>query len=285
MVKRKITVLCLLVAVTLSWSIPTRAIYETDEVVFLPAGTYYHAVHKAINESKESVYIAMYLFKKHGEDPNHLVNILIEDLKKAKKRGVRIKVILDQTIKGFDGQSLNNDAYQVLLENGVEVKYAPSNKVFHTKLVVVDEKITFVGSHNWTLAALGEYNNEFSVMINSPKVAQSFISQIKGTPVSLIQPTMRELAPAKVQAIEASRVHLQTGCNYYNNKMYFDAIRELEAALKLDPNLVEAHYYLALSYQGRGEREKAKAKLEEIIRIDCDGLWGQKAQEAYRRLK
>ena len=224
--KRKITVLCLLVAVTLSWSIPTRAIYETDEVAFLPAGTYYHAVHKAINESKESIYIAMYLFKKHGESPDHLVNILLDDLIKAKERGVKIKVTLDQTIKGFDKQPLNNETYQALLENGIEVKYAPSDKVFHLKLVVIDGEITFVGSHNWTLAALGEHNNEFSVMIKSPKVAQSFISQIEGTQVSLIQPTLRELAPKKVQAIEASQAHLQAGCNYYNNKMYSDAIRE-----------------------------------------------------------
>jgi len=49
----------------------------------------------------------------------------------------------------------------------------------HTKLAVIDGRYTFIGSHNLTQSAL-KHNNELSVLVDSPAVAESTLNYIKG---------------------------------------------------------------------------------------------------------
>ena len=49
----------------------------------------------------------------------------------------------------------------------------------HTKLVVIDNRFVFIGSHNFSDSALGR-NNEASVMVDSSEMAGKAASFIKG---------------------------------------------------------------------------------------------------------
>ncbi len=216
-----------------------------------------------------------------GEGPAYPENILIQDLIDAKKKGLKVKVILDESVKDFDGSVLNTKAYQRLLENGVDVRFDSPYKITHVKLIVIDGYITILGSHNWTLTAF-QLNNESSVLIKSKRLAQDFITYINGR--ATLAPKVR-VAPPKAVTVDKAQAHLQTGRNYYENRLYDKAILELEKTVGINPNLVEAHYYLALSYESKGERNKTIAKLEEIMKKDRYGEWGQKATETYRRLQ
>ena len=99
--------------------------------------------------------------------PASEVNVLVEDLISAHKRGLKVRVILDQT-EGFT-DSANDAAAQYLRENGVEVLREDLATQTHAKLVVIDDDKVVVGSTNWTQPAL-EDGNEASVLITSREV-------------------------------------------------------------------------------------------------------------------
>lgn len=276
--KRIISIL-LLIVVSFSLSYEIEAA-KADELIFLPKKTYFDAVHNALKGAKESIYVVMYVLMS-GEGPAYPENILIQDLIDAQKKGLKVKVILDESVKDFDGSVLNSKAYQRLLENGIDVRFDSPYKITHVKLIVVDGYITILGSHNWSLTAF-QLNNESSVLIKSKRLAQNFITYIDG--VATLAPEVK-VAPPKAVTVDKAQTYLQMGRNYYENRLYDKTILELEKAVRINPNLVEAHYYLALSYEGKGERNRAIAKLEEIVKKDRYGEWGQKAGEAYQRLK
>jgi tetratricopeptide (TPR) repeat protein len=56
--------------------------------------------------------------------------------------------------------------------------------------------------------------------------------------------------------------HLQLGIVYAALSNYPDAIREYQAAVRLKPDLVAAHYRLAQAYERTGEKAAAQAELD-----------------------
>jgi len=53
----------------------------------------------------------------------------------------------------------------------------------------------------------------------------------------------------------------------YTRKDYAAAVKQLTAALHLWPEMIEAHQALSATYRAMGERVKAAAELEEVVRI------------------
>ena len=53
----------------------------------------------------------------------------------------------------------------------------------------------------------------------------------------------------------------------YQRKDYHAALEHLNTALRLWPDMVEAHQNLAAVYRAEGDREKSGAELKEIVRI------------------
>jgi len=56
----------------------------------------------------------------------------------------------------------------------VKVYFDPPDVTSHDKMIIVDGKLSIVGSTNWSYYAL-ERNNEASVLIHSEEVADYFI--------------------------------------------------------------------------------------------------------------
>ena len=54
----------------------------------------------------------------------------------------------------------------------MSVFFDSPHKTTHTKLVVIDQRLIFLGSHNFTQSAL-KYNNEISVLLDSPDIAKN----------------------------------------------------------------------------------------------------------------
>ena len=74
----------------------------------------------------------------------------------------------------------------------------------------------------------------------------------------------------KAAALETgyAAIHANLGKLYVKSKEYAAAIRELEAAVKLDPDNKTAYYQLSIAYRKTGEKEKARAVLVHVRRLN-----------------
>ncbi len=165
--------------VRVSYSLPA------DDVVPLIDNEYYPEVHKALKGAKRSILCVMFVAKL---DPKHSGGDeyqLVLDLIAAHKRGVNVLVIFDQNImfwakgrKRGEIERKSEYAYDLLAKNGVPVFYDGERQVTHSKVLVIDEYITIIGSNNWTYSALRK-NHEASVLIKSESVARSFARKLE----------------------------------------------------------------------------------------------------------
>ncbi|MFH1504799.1 MAG: phospholipase D-like domain-containing protein [Candidatus Omnitrophota bacterium] len=136
---------------------------------------YQQVLHKHITQAENSITIAMYFIisEPKGAGPiNDLVNALID----AKNRGVSVKVILeDSKLKE------NRLAYQKLRENGITVYFDTPKHLLHIKGVAIDDKYLFLGSANWSRAAV-EDNYEATYFEDSEEDAIDFRQYVDNIP-------------------------------------------------------------------------------------------------------
>jgi len=111
-----------------------------------------------INSAKESVYMAMY----------DLTNSMITDaLIDAKNRGVDVKVTTDD-------DKINDEKYQELIDAGIVVTDdEDSYALMHNKFLIVDNKILWSGSGNYTVYSFYR-NYENYVRITNADIASGY---------------------------------------------------------------------------------------------------------------
>ena len=153
----------------------SRAISLPAEDVQLITDTqYFQVAQKMIRESKESIRVMMFEMGYYEDHPNTPSNLLVKDLIEAKKRGVQVEVVLEVREGEDRTTKRNRHTGKILSAGGVEVTYDSLFKTTHAKCMVVDGKLTLLGSTNWTYFALTS-NNEVSVLIRSKEVAKALV--------------------------------------------------------------------------------------------------------------
>lgn len=141
-------------------SLEAPATYTGVRVQIINDRDYYPTLLKLLSSANKSIYVAMFEFKSDTDEISRIVEILVS---KAKK-GVDVKVVLENTIDA------NELTYRRLLNNGVSVRFDTSARTTHAKLVIVDGRYVIVGSHNWSYMAMMR-NHEASVLIDDPSIA------------------------------------------------------------------------------------------------------------------
>ncbi len=145
-------------------------------------GRYLPAVKDALRNAKNSIDMVMYFVNFDPKVKNSPVNELVEELINARKRKVKVRVILDQNIdftlwnEGGQWQKQNkNDAlFAYLKKQGIETYYDNLYVTTHSKAIVIDGEIVIVGSANWTESSLSK-NWESSCIIRSKDLAKQFL--------------------------------------------------------------------------------------------------------------
>ncbi len=125
-----------------------------------------------LDNAKQQVLVAMYWITDQS---------LIEKLIAAKKRGVDVQIIMDESIADcFDLNSIINQ----FLQNDIVPIIHPSKNIegggkMHNKFVVIDNAMVFTGSANFTKTALNPSANSFNfetvVVIDSADIAKKFV--------------------------------------------------------------------------------------------------------------
>lgn len=225
-----------------------------QETKVLIGQEYFQATQRAIQEAKESIYLAMYLINVEPVPTDNPASILLEDLISAKKRGVYVKVVLD------NGKfSMNYLAYKRLREAGVDVYLDSSRVVLHGKGIVIDSKICILGSFNWSRASLND-NYEFATYIEDPQQAKKlleYISQIPLGPRPPIQPQQQPGLKLPVSLITATPKPLLFGVFTSQAGEAFDLYLYLvKKAQTGNSNVITIDYYECADAIGYNKKDR-----------------------------
>ncbi len=148
--------------------------YAFADILF--GKSYHETVHTYLREAETSITIAMYfiILEPAGEGP---INELVNDIVDAKNRGVQVKIVLeDSKLKE------NRLAYKKLRKNNIAVYFDTPEHLLHIKGVAIDDKYIFLGSANWSRAAIQD-NYEATYFEDSPQDALAFKKYVDNIPV------------------------------------------------------------------------------------------------------
>ncbi len=82
----------------------------------------------------------------------------------ANRKGVEVKAVVQKSL-----------ITEILRRENVKVRKIQSGRVLHTKLMIIDDKIAILGSHNYTMNAFN-INYEVSVILYDLEI----VKELKG---------------------------------------------------------------------------------------------------------
>ncbi len=90
----------------------------------------------------------------------------------AKKRGVDIKIVLDE--KGNRNKA-SHSAMNIVVNAGIPLRTNGRYAIMHDKVMVVDNQTTEVGRFNWTRSAALRNSENVLVIRDMPELAQTYL--------------------------------------------------------------------------------------------------------------
>lgn len=156
--------------------------FPSEDIEILANRDYFPAVHRAFQGARKRIDVlqleALYYMVPpsyatepvEAGEPASPTNVLLRDLVEAQSRGVQVRVILDVQ---ENRANQNLDFANRLLANSVPAYFDNPKVQSHSKLVLVDDDVTILGSTNWSYNALEE-GNEVSVLIQSRDVNRQY---------------------------------------------------------------------------------------------------------------
>ena len=149
---------------------PDKRAGDNRPAVILANENFLPALIKSIDEAQNEILISLFSFKA-GKYKDSYPDQIASHLARAVKRGVKVYIVLETSDKPSEELSMQNrKTGNFLQRRGITVFYDSPRRTTHTKLIVIDQKLVLLGSHNFTQSAL-KYNNEISVLLNNPELA------------------------------------------------------------------------------------------------------------------
>ncbi|MEN8141087.1 MAG: phospholipase D-like domain-containing protein [Thermodesulfobacteriota bacterium] len=147
------------------------------QIMVLADDDYFPTLLRFIRGARSSIEMTMFLFKR-GTRPANRPRQLAAELVKARQRGVRVRLVLDNSDWNEGVSRDNKKTARYLRRHGVEVRLDSPSTTNHTKMVIIDDRFSFVGSHNMTNSALSR-NHEMSLLLDNPRLARQLQTYIK----------------------------------------------------------------------------------------------------------
>jgi len=124
-----------------------------------------------IDEAKTSIKIVVFDWRWYPNDIGNPCQLFNQSIVRASGRGVRVSVITN-----------NGDIISILQSVGVKAQKLITKNLVHAKLMIIDDKVVIIGSHNYSQSAF-TMNYEVSSMFedaDSAKVFSDFFSNLYG---------------------------------------------------------------------------------------------------------
>lgn len=146
------------------------------KVMILPDGALVPMIIHDIANAKQSIYMAIYMFKTSRGTGD--TEVLKQALLKAAANGVKIYIVMDKAGKRDITTDINKQTGEALRNAGIDIVYDNDRIRLHAKTTVIDGHITYIGSHNYTESAMN-HNREITTRIVSDEAAKDTIDFIK----------------------------------------------------------------------------------------------------------
>jgi len=183
-------------------ALTSRVFCYEAQVEDISGTKYFPAVKEAIAQAKKSISVVMFTVESSASKeskPGELVGLLIE----ARKRGVEVRVVLDQNVDfvSWDPRIKSTNAYKRLKEAGVDVHYDETQRYTHAKAVVIDQKTVILGSTNWTGNSF-DNSIETDVKIESQELAGEILEYFRTIKIDdsvddVLEPESRSVAMSR----------------------------------------------------------------------------------------
>jgi hypothetical protein len=151
----------LIIVLSITISISTLA---KTEVYFSLSDNPQKEIIKNINQAETYINIAMYTFTDKE---------IALSLANAQERGVKVRVYLDRSQIGS-----TYSISRLLVQKGIKVRISSNNYIMHNKFAIIDNRILFTGSYNWTFAANNK-NEENLMVIDDPEIIARYQNQFE----------------------------------------------------------------------------------------------------------
>lgn len=132
-----------------------------------------------VDAAQSTINILMYEWKWYGHESAGGVQKLNLALVAAARRGVKIQVLLNVESMGHAITKINSRTASFLQRYNIEVKFGQVGVVTHAKMMVIDDNILVLGSHNYTKSAFSR-NQEASVIIKGRDEIRDYRAYFKG---------------------------------------------------------------------------------------------------------
>ena len=146
-------------------------------VTLLPDEAFFLVLMNTLKTASESVWLTTFVFKTTDSTHNRAGKV-INLLGTLVEQGVDVTLVLEYNPRNLSLMESNQTSKRRLINRGARVIWDNPSKTMHSKIVVIDNRWVFIGSHNMTHSALA-LNNELSLMIDSPQLAASTIEYIQ----------------------------------------------------------------------------------------------------------
>ncbi len=117
-----------------------------------------------IDSAKNSIKIVVFDWRWYPEDPANPCQLLNSAIVRASRRGVQVQACVN-----------SNAIRSPLLENGIDARIPVSKSLMHTKMLIVDDTILVMGSHNFSQSAF-TLNFETSLIVRDSSEISQFVS-------------------------------------------------------------------------------------------------------------
>lgn len=117
-----------------------------------------------IESAKHSIKIVVFDWRWYPNEPGNPVQLFNQAIVRAVRRGVAVSAIVN-----------NTEIVNTLKQIGCNAKKLVTKNLVHAKLMIIDEKIIVIGSHNYTQSAF-TMNYEISSLYDDTETAKNFLS-------------------------------------------------------------------------------------------------------------
>ncbi|MCF7875570.1 hypothetical protein K9M06_00805 [Candidatus Bipolaricaulota bacterium] len=137
--------------------------------------TYYNHLLESVKSAKKTVKVMMATADYYPDYPEGIQNDLYDALVKADSRGVKVRLILDKSSWSESITKTNTRTAVYLRNRGLNVKFDDEKVTTHTKIIIIDGRIVFLGSSNWNFPTYTE-TYQANVKLTNREVASFYES-------------------------------------------------------------------------------------------------------------